>query len=148
MAALYGSHGQNDEKYVPEFCEEVIELAKEGKLISGICVAFDCSRQTLTNWRKRYPEFNEAYIKAEEAAQAYYEEQQRKALTGETEKFPQAANTLVMTRRFKHDYASEDERAAQAKREMFDELRTRVTEIEDEEAECLEVDESQTSKSS
>lgn len=57
-------------KYKPEYCERMIELASEGKLPMDWCIEFDVTYQSIHDWRKKHPEFAEAYEKAKQLTEA------------------------------------------------------------------------------
>ena len=48
-------------KYKPEYCEQIIELGKIGKLPVQVAVAFGISKPTLFNWCDEFPEFFNAF---------------------------------------------------------------------------------------
>ena len=53
--------GGRPTKYKPEFCEQIIELGKQGKLPVQVAVAFGVSKSTLHNWLDQFPEFLDAF---------------------------------------------------------------------------------------
>lgn len=60
-------------KYKEEYCQLVMDLGKEGKSVTQIAVHIGVSRQTLYDWKDRYPDFLDALTRAQENAQAWYE---------------------------------------------------------------------------
>lgn len=46
--------------YRPEYCDLVIERAKEGKSLESFAAHINTSRTSLFRWRQEYPEFEEA----------------------------------------------------------------------------------------
>lgn len=53
--------GGRKTKYKPEYCEEIIELGKIGKLPVQVAVAFGVTKPTLFNWCDEYPAFFNAF---------------------------------------------------------------------------------------
>ena len=66
--------------YRPEYCERVIELGKEGKLLVGIACALEVTRGTLANWSEEFPEFLTALTRAREESQQWWIEQGQRGL--------------------------------------------------------------------
>lgn len=90
-------------KYDPKYCEEVIELGKQGYSVVEMCAAIDVARNTLEAlWPEMYPEFKEAFTRARELSQAWWEEQGRKHLTAD--KFQAQLYSRSMAARFPHDW--------------------------------------------
>lgn len=52
--------GGRPTKYDPAYCEAVIEDAKRGFSLSAFCGGIFVDRDTITEWRKVHPEFDEA----------------------------------------------------------------------------------------
>lgn len=50
--------------YKPEMCEQIIAVAKTGKLQGGWCRELGISKQSMSEYRQSYPEFADAYDKA------------------------------------------------------------------------------------
>lgn len=83
--------------YRPEYCERVIELGKEGKLLVGIACALSVDRKTLAYWAEEFPEFSAALTRAREESQQAWIEKLEKALVLPKEfTFQQAAWMRVM----------------------------------------------------
>lgn len=53
-------------KYKKEYCEEIVNLRAQGITIHEVAFKWGIHRSSLFNWCKRYPEFKEAYQRAEE----------------------------------------------------------------------------------
>ena len=68
-------------KYRPEFCEEVIELARGGRSLVEIAVALGVGKASLYDWSEKHPEFSTALAHARDVSQAWWEEQARMGLT-------------------------------------------------------------------
>ena len=61
-------------EYDPAYCERVIELGKQGMSVVEMACAIGVSRATLeTNWPAAHPEFLEAFMRARDESQAWWE---------------------------------------------------------------------------
>lgn len=60
-------------KYKAEYCDLLIQRAREGASLTEFCAEVGISRQTLHNWKDSHPEFLDAYIRAEVEGRAYWE---------------------------------------------------------------------------
>lgn len=67
--------------YRPEFCEQVVELGRQGKSPAQIAAALDVSRAVLYLWGDTYPEFLTAFTRARDLAQAWFEDRGQEGLT-------------------------------------------------------------------
>jgi transposase len=61
-------------KYLPEYCEKVIELGKLGKSTEAIGSMLDVGTATLYRWRDEFPEFREALDVAKDHELRWWEE--------------------------------------------------------------------------
>lgn len=93
--------------YKPEYCEQVIELGKQGKSLAQMCANFDISRQTIDNWANAHPDFLEALSRAKVHAQAFWEDEGFKGMT--SDKFNAAVWKKSMEARFREDYTERHE---------------------------------------
>lgn len=59
--------------YKPEYCEQVIELARAGNSRAGICLNLQISRATLNNWMNEHKDFLDAVHLSDEFFQAWLE---------------------------------------------------------------------------
>lgn len=89
-------------KYRPEYCQQVIEMGKEGKSIAQMCSQFDISRQTIDNWAAENPDFLDALTRARVHMQAKLEEMGLAGL-GSRDFNAQLWKT-TMQARFREDY--------------------------------------------
>jgi hypothetical protein len=92
-------------KYRPQFCDEIIDLGKQGKSMAQMASYFDVSRGTIDVWAEAYPEFLEALKRAQAHAQDYWEQLGRDMLTAD--KFHSAVWTKIMQARFRQDYTEQ-----------------------------------------
>jgi len=93
--------------YDAAYCEQVVDLGKQGKSKAQMAAAFDVSRQTIDNWAAAHEEFLEALSRAEAHAQAYWEDK------GETNIAVPGFNAAIwkktMEARFRDDYTERRE---------------------------------------
>lgn len=61
-------------KYDPKYCDEVIEVMRAGFSLTAFCGIIQVLPQTVANWRKTYPEFDEACQLAKTARLIHWEE--------------------------------------------------------------------------
>jgi hypothetical protein len=60
-------------KYKSEYCELIVEhMAKGNSLVSFACL-IDVSAETVYEWARVHPEFSEAFKKAKDKCQRYFE---------------------------------------------------------------------------
>lgn len=69
-------------KYDPEFCWTVRELAQQGLFVEEWCAAIGVTMSTLYNWANRYPEFEDAMHQAWYLLRAYWSKQARESIIG------------------------------------------------------------------
>ncbi len=69
-------------KYKPEFARQVTKYAELGATNRMLGAVFDVHEDTITRWRKRYPEFGEAIEKAKAVADIQVEDALFKMATG------------------------------------------------------------------
>lgn len=60
--------------YLPKFCDEVIDLGREGKSIAYIIGALGVSRSMFSRWREAFPEFEEAVQLSQLYSQQWWED--------------------------------------------------------------------------
>ena len=99
--------GGQPTKYKPEYCDEVIELGKQGKSVIQMCAHFDTARQTIDNWCAQNPEFLDAYTRARVHMQAKLEEMGFDGLSNREFNAPVWKKT--MESRFRDDYTERQE---------------------------------------
>ena len=69
-------------KYDESFCDQVIDLGKQGLSITQIAFELDIHKDTLYDWKKTKPEFSDAIKKARDYAQGFWENALRTAALG------------------------------------------------------------------
>ncbi len=95
--------------YKPEYCDRVIELLSAGKSIAAICSKLDIGRQTLYDWKSKYPEFAYALDRGVQKSQEYWEEIGYDGIVGNLEKFSAPSWVYLMKCRFHQDYSEKKE---------------------------------------
>ena len=93
--------------YQPDFCDEIVELGKEGKSVAEMAAHFDVSRQTIDNWAAAHPEFLEALTRARTHMQATLERIGFEGLHAKD--FNAAVWKKTMEARFRDDYTERRE---------------------------------------
>jgi len=88
--------------YRAEYCEQVVELGRQGKSKAQIAATLDASRQTLDNWASAHPEFLDAITHARDLALAWWEDQAQTNLA--TSGFNANLWSRSMAARFPADY--------------------------------------------
>lgn len=89
-------------KYRPEMCEQIIELAGEGKSKTEIAVDLGVDRTTLDRWAEANPDFRIALTRAKQVEQAWWERIGRVNLTAQT--FQQSMWSRSMAARFPEEW--------------------------------------------
>ena len=90
-------------EYDPAYCERVIELGKEGMSVVEMACEIGVSRNTLeTNWPAAHPEFLEAFARAKEESQAWWEKAGRVGMLGKS--IDSAIYSRSMAARFPKDW--------------------------------------------
>jgi hypothetical protein len=90
-------------KYKPAYCERVIELGKKGMSVVEIACDIGVHRDTLEkNWPAEHPEFFEAFARARDESQAWWERAGREGLTAD--KFNAQVWSRSMSARFPNDW--------------------------------------------
>ena len=69
-------------KYKPEYCDEVIDLGKQGLSITQIAFELEIHKETLYAWKAKHSEFSDAIKKARDYAQGFWENSLRSAALG------------------------------------------------------------------
>lgn len=89
--------------YDPAYCEKVIELGKEGLSVVEMACRIGVARATLeTNWPAEHPEFLEAFTRAREESQAWWENAGRTGML--TKGIDAAIYSRSMAARFPNDW--------------------------------------------
>src|SRR5262245_37193571 len=66
--------------YWDGYCQQAIDLGREGCSRTEIAAEFGVSRETIGNWEKRHPEFMDAMRYAKQAEMAWWERQGRRGI--------------------------------------------------------------------
>jgi transposase len=93
--------GGRPTKYKPEFVQAIVQNGRKGMTVAEMADEFDVSIQSLYEWSGVYPEFSEAFSRAQEAAEACWARKIRDGLEKAPSEFQGAANLKYMAQRFK-----------------------------------------------
>jgi len=99
--------GGRPTKYRPEYCEQVIQMGKEGKSVAQWCSQFEICRFTIDQWCKDYPEFSDAFTRARSEMQAHLERMGYEGLGSKD--FNANLFKITMQARFREDYTERRE---------------------------------------
>jgi transposase len=61
-------------KYKPEYCEQIIELGKQGKSIAQMAATFDVDKASIYRWAEESEDFRTALARARAHSQNWWEE--------------------------------------------------------------------------
>lgn len=89
--------------YKPEYCDEVLKLGAQGYSVIEMAAEIGVSRSTLEeSWPAAHEDFSEAFARARELSQAWWEAQGRNNLTAD--KFQAQLYSRSMAARFPKDW--------------------------------------------
>lgn len=88
--------------YKPEYCDLVVDLGRQGKSVVQMACAIDVVRSTLYEWCKDHPEFSDAFTRARQLSQDWWETQAQCGLTAD--RFNAQLWSRSMAARFPEDY--------------------------------------------
>jgi hypothetical protein len=89
-------------KYRPEFCDQVLEMAAEGKGPAGYAVKFEVDKASLYDWAAAHPDFSIALSRAKTIEQEWWEEKGRTGIFAD--KFAALVWHKSMAAKFRDDY--------------------------------------------
>lgn len=88
--------------YDPSYCERIIELGQSGASIAEMAHELNVHRDTLSNWATAHEEFFEAFTRAKQASQVWWERAGRDNLL--TSGFQSSVWSRSMAARFPEDW--------------------------------------------
>jgi hypothetical protein len=91
-------------KYRKRYCEQVITIGRTGASRTQIARSLGVARSTLYAWAKLHPVFADAFERATEAAQVWWENVALAAIDLPAHSFNTSLWIRVMTTRFPKDY--------------------------------------------
>jgi hypothetical protein len=94
--------------YLPEHCQQVLDLGREGKSHAQIAAELGVARQTLHNWAAQHPEFMDAITHARDLAQSWWETKGQDGL--EKPGFNASLWAKSVSARFPDDYTERQKR--------------------------------------
>lgn len=89
-------------KYRPEYCERVLEMAKEGLGWADYAAEFEIDRTTLYDWAEQHEDFSTALKRAKVLEQKWWENAGRTGLFAD--RFTALVWKTSMQARFRDDY--------------------------------------------
>ena len=89
-------------KYLPEYCEKVVELGAQGYSLTAIAHLMGVLKQNLLDWAERHEEFSAALKRAKAAEQFWWEEAGRSGIF--MDKFNSTVWRTSMQARFRDEY--------------------------------------------
>lgn len=99
--------GGRPSKYDPAYCDQVVEMAKQGMGPAEYAAAFDVCRQTIDNWKDTQPEFLDALTRAKAQEQAWWERTGREGMF--LDRFNAPVWKKSVEARFRDDYTERRE---------------------------------------
>jgi transcriptional regulator with XRE-family HTH domain len=90
-------------KYDPAMCDLVLDLGEAGKSRAQIARTLGISRQTMSDWEKKHPDFLDATAHARDLALAWWEDAGQDGINNK--QFNGHAYSFQMKNRFRDDYA-------------------------------------------
>lgn len=95
-------------KYDPAYCEQIIELGKQGMSVVEMACEIGVARSTLEEaWPAAHPEFSEAFVRAREESQAWWERTGREGMKSKS--IDAQIFSRSMSARFPHDWRESKE---------------------------------------
>lgn len=96
------SKGGRPTLYEPAHCAAIVALGRKGLSVAEMAHRLAVSKQTLHNWRDTHPEFLDAFARARQASQAWWEQAGRDSLFNPN--FNGALWVWLMSVRFPEDW--------------------------------------------
>jgi|ERR1700761_2117382 len=88
--------------YREEYCDQIVELGRAGKSVVQMACHFDVVKQTLFNWADAHPAFLDAFMRAKQLSQDWWETKAQDSLV--TPGFQASLWSRSMAARFPDDY--------------------------------------------
>lgn len=92
-------------KYDKKFCDEVVELGKQGKSQVQISAAIDIPRTTMLRWAEEHEDFRTALTRAKELEQSWWEDKGQSGLVDRS--FNSPLWVANVKSRFRADYGDQ-----------------------------------------
>lgn len=92
--------GGRPSKYDKTKCTQILECGKEGQSLAEMACSLDVSRATIFVWCREYPEFLDAYTRAQEESEAFWARRLRGGLGMAPSEFQGPATLKYMAQRF------------------------------------------------
>lgn len=94
--------------YLPEYCQRVVELGREGKSVVQMACELDVHKDTLYEWVKVHPDFSDAFTRAKQWSQNWWENKGQSGL--DASGFNASLWSRSMAARFPDDYTERQKR--------------------------------------
>lgn len=88
--------------YLPEYCERVVDLGREGKSVVQMACEIGVHKDTLYEWAKVHADFSDAFTYARQCAQCWWENKGQSGL--DQSGFNASLWSRSMAARFPADY--------------------------------------------
>jgi len=92
-------------KYLPEYCEQIIELGKQGKSIAQMASFFDVDKASIFRWSEEHEDFRTSLARARAHSQTWWEDKCQGNLADKN--FNAQLWLKSVTARFKDDYTDQ-----------------------------------------
>jgi hypothetical protein len=86
--------------YKPEYCQLIVDHMKEGNSVTSFAALVGVVKDTIYEWFKRYPEFADAFKKAKELEELWYEKAGKASMVGKIPNFNSAVYIFHMKNKF------------------------------------------------
>lgn len=96
-------------KYDPAFCDQIIELGREGASKAEMALRLGINRSTFTEWEANRADFSAAVKEAETLSQGWWEMKGRQATFGGIDGFNATSYIFQMKNRFSSDWRDKRE---------------------------------------
>lgn len=91
-------------KYKPEYCEAIIKLGETGASLVEMAYELGVNKDTVTNWAKEEPDFFDAFTRAKQASQVWWERKGRSGMEKGASEFQGSIWSRSMAARFPDDW--------------------------------------------
>jgi hypothetical protein len=103
------NEGGRPSLYREAMCGKVIEYMAQGKTDTQVCALLGISADSLSRYRRQYPEMAEAHAQGKMLQQAYWEEIAMKIATGEIRGGNATIMIFMMSNLFKQSYTQKND---------------------------------------
>lgn len=108
LEGINTSSSPRRDKYKPEMCDVVIQVANDGGFHAAMMVALDIGNDTFYRWKREIPEFKEAVEKADLISLALQEAALMDGMLGKIKGYNFSANAMILNNKYKALYQRTD----------------------------------------